>query len=111
MQSTLTMRELDSYSEAGSVAEEVLRSIRTVVAFGGENKEFARYATRLQGAHKAGKKKGALSGIGEGIMQFFLYGCSAVAMWYGVSLILADRDKSNDQKEYTPAVLMIVRII
>lgn len=106
----MTAKELDSYSEAGSVAEEVLRSIRTVVAFGGENKELARYATRLQGAQKAGQRKGAFSGIGEGILQFFLYGCSAIAIWYGVSLILDDRDKPAEEKEYTPAVLMIVSL-
>jgi len=31
-----------SYSDAGAVAEEVLSSVRTVVAFGGEDREVAR---------------------------------------------------------------------
>ncbi|XP_055701826.1 multidrug resistance protein homolog 65-like [Phlebotomus papatasi] len=35
----LTEREAESYSVAGSIAEEVFNSIRTVVAFGGEDKE------------------------------------------------------------------------
>lgn len=90
------------------MAEEVLRSIRTVVAFGGEGKEFGRYSTRLQEAQKAGKRKGIFSGIGEGILRFFFYVCNAIAFWYGVSLILDDRDKPPEEKEYTPAVLMIV---
>lgn len=37
-------KEQDQYASAGAVAEEVLSSIRTVFAFGGEKKE----ATRLE---------------------------------------------------------------
>ena len=39
----LTGRELKSYAKAGAVADEVLSSIRTVAAFGGEEKEAERY--------------------------------------------------------------------
>lgn len=42
MQSSLTTQELESYGDAGAVVEEVLSSVRTVVAFGGEDKEVAR---------------------------------------------------------------------
>lgn len=34
--------ELKAYAKAGSVAEEVISSMRTVAAFGGENKEIER---------------------------------------------------------------------
>jgi hypothetical protein len=34
-----TTKELGAYAKAGAVAEEVLSSIRTVVAFGGQTKE------------------------------------------------------------------------
>lgn len=34
--------ELKAYAKAGSIAEEVISSIRTVAAFGGENKELER---------------------------------------------------------------------
>lgn len=44
VQSSLTAQELKAYSIAGVVAEEVLASIRTVVAFGGEEKEINRSA-------------------------------------------------------------------
>ena len=33
---------LDAYASAGAIAEEVLSSIRTVAAFGGEQKEVER---------------------------------------------------------------------
>ena len=38
----LTNEELKSYAKAGKVAEEVIGSIRTVAAFGGETKEAKR---------------------------------------------------------------------
>jgi len=41
--SSESSKELDAYAKAGSVAEEVLSSIRTVVAFGGERKECNRW--------------------------------------------------------------------
>ena len=34
---------MSAYAKAGTFAEEVLSSIRTVVAFGGQNKEVERY--------------------------------------------------------------------
>jgi len=40
--STVTTKELTAYAKAGAVAEEVLSSIRTVVAFGGQQKESIR---------------------------------------------------------------------
>ena len=36
-------REMNAYSEAGSVAEEVISNINTVIAFGGQHKEVQRY--------------------------------------------------------------------
>lgn len=41
-QSALTEKELAAYGKAGSVAEEVLSAIRTVVGFGGQAKEVLR---------------------------------------------------------------------
>lgn len=40
----LTGWELQAYAKAGAVADEVLSSIRTVAAFGGEKKEVERLA-------------------------------------------------------------------
>lgn len=41
-QTALTEKELAAYSKAGSIAEEVLSGIRTVIAFGGQQKEVER---------------------------------------------------------------------
>ncbi|XP_046818265.1 multidrug resistance protein homolog 49 isoform X1 [Vespa crabro] len=106
VQSSLTALELAAYGQAGSVAEEVLGAIRTVIAFNGEQKEVDRYAEKLLPAEKTGIKRGMWSGVGGGVMWFIIYLSYALAFWYGVQLILEDRPK--EYKEYTPAVLVIV---
>lgn len=106
MQSSLTAKELKSYSTASQIAEEVFSSIRTVVAFGGQAKESARYDEKLEPAERTGTLKGMYSGMGGGLMWGFIYCCYALAFWYGLELILADRHLEH--KEYTPAVLIIV---
>lgn len=106
VQSSLSAMELAAYGQAGSVAEEVLASIRTVVAFNGEEKEVERYLEKLAPAEKSGIRRSMWSGIGGGVMWLIIYLSYALAFWYGVKLILNDR--SNEDKEYTPAVLVIV---
>ncbi|KAM3965965.1 multidrug resistance protein homolog 49 [Aphomia sociella] len=106
IQSSLTTQELTAYSIAGVIAEEVLSSIRTVVAFGGEQKEIDRYSARLLPAKKTGTKKGIWSGLGSGVMWLIIYATYALAFWYGVGLILESRHE--EKPVYTPAVLMII---
>lgn len=105
-QSILTNWELKSYSLAGSVAEEVLSSIRTVVAFGGEKKELDRYSNRLSAAEQNGSRKGLFTGLGIGIMWLITYCVYAIALWYGARLIVDSRE--NEFREYTPNTLIIV---
>lgn len=102
----MTARETDAYSVAADLVEEVVGGIRTVVAFCGEKSERERYEKLLIPARKASKRKGLSSGIGDGIMRFLFFASNAVAYWYGVQLVLNDRDKVD--KTYTPTVLMIV---
>lgn len=106
IQNTLNEKELASYSSAGDVADEVLSGIRTVTAFGGEKKELNRYKERLQMSLQSGQKKGLYSGLSGGCMWMLTYWSYSVAFWYGVYLIMLDRDE--EVKQYTPAVLMII---
>lgn len=107
-QARLTKKEIDTYAVAANLMEEVLGGIRTVVAFCGEKREIERYDKLLVPAQKAGVRKGLSTGIGDGIMRFLFFGSNALAYWYGVRLVLNDRDKP--EKDYTPAVLMIVSV-
>ncbi len=44
---SLSKDESENYAEAGGVAEEVLSSVRTVVAFGGQEKEVSLSGQRV----------------------------------------------------------------
>mgnify|MGYP001210160287 CR=1 FL=1 len=52
------------YASAGSVADEVIRMIRTIIAFDTQEREIERYSKELEGARKAGEKGGLVQGIG-----------------------------------------------
>lgn len=106
MESQMVEKELKAYSEAGSQAEEVLGAIRTVVAFGGEKNEIERYQVRLKSAEICGMKKGIYSGLGGGVTNFVIFCCFALALWYGITLIIEDYYKVT--QDYTPAVLVII---
>lgn len=54
-----------AYAEAGAIAGEALSAIRTVVAFGGEDKVHKRYTEKLGNAEKVGIKKSSAIGCGE----------------------------------------------
>nr|KAF6417727.1 ATP binding cassette subfamily B member 5 [Rousettus aegyptiacus] len=85
---SLTSKELKAYSKAGAVAEEVLSSIRTVVAFGAQEKEIQRYTQNLKYAKDVGIKKAIASKLSLGAVYFFMNGTYGLAFWYGTSLIL-----------------------
>ncbi|KAK2720057.1 hypothetical protein QYM36_004086, partial [Artemia franciscana] len=86
--SNLAEKESQAYSKAGGIAEEVISGIRTVVAFGGAEKEVERYQKSLVSAQEAGIKRGQLTGISLGISMLVLYGAYALAFWFGTKLIL-----------------------
>ncbi|XP_042330140.1 ATP-dependent translocase ABCB1 isoform X2 [Sceloporus undulatus] len=83
-----TNKELAAYAKAGSVAEEVLTAIRTVIAFGGEKKEIQRYHKNLEEAKNIGIKKAITANISIGIAFLLIYASYALAFWYGTTLIL-----------------------
>ncbi|XP_032757840.1 bile salt export pump isoform X2 [Rattus rattus] len=94
-----TELELKAYAKAGSIADEVLSSIRTVAAFGGENKEVERYEKNLVFAQRWGIWKGMVMGFFTGYMWCLIFFCYALAFWYGSTLVL-------DEEEYTPGTLV-----
>ncbi|KAF6726718.1 Bile salt export pump [Oryzias melastigma] len=95
----LTGRELKAYAKAGAVADEVLSSIRTVAAFGGEEKEAERYDRNLVEAQNWGVKKGSIIGVFQGYLWCIIFLCYALAFWYGSKLVI-------DTKELSPGDLI-----
>ncbi|XP_068101684.1 bile salt export pump-like [Hyperolius riggenbachi] len=97
----LTGRELKAYAKAGSVADEVLSSIRTVAAFGGEQREADRYDKNLVTAQAWGIRKGMIIGFFQGYMWCIIFLCYSLAFWYGSKLVI-------DTQELTPGSLLQV---
>nr|CAD7571680.1 unnamed protein product [Timema californicum] len=89
--SALSRKELEVYGQAGSIAEEVLSSIRTVVAFGGESKEVDRYQVNLGAAKDNNIKRGFFTGLGFGGLWFCIYSNYAFSFWYAVGLVIESK--------------------
>lgn len=106
IQSRLTSTEQTSYAKSGNVAEEAFNNIRTVMAFNGTKKEIERYVDGLSEARVAGKKRGAISGLGLGLMWLIIYASYALAFWYGSKLIIEGR--SEKDPAYKPSNMIVV---
>ncbi|XP_069585914.1 ATP-binding cassette sub-family B member 5-like [Ranitomeya imitator] len=91
MMVSLTSKELSVYAKAGAVAEEVLSSIRTVVAFGGQEKELKRYTNNLGEAKKLGIKKAIASQLALGFVYLIVYASYGLGFWYGTILVLGNQ--------------------
>ncbi|KAK9762520.1 hypothetical protein K7432_011664 [Basidiobolus ranarum] len=89
--SKYVQRALDHYSVSGTLAEEVISSIRTATAFGQQKKLSEMYNQNLELARKQGVKKALASGIGIGVIFFTLYNVYGLTFWLGGRLL-----NSND---------------
>lgn len=76
-----TAKEQSAYARAGAVAEEVFSSIRTVIAFGGEEKEAQRYGSELGAALRVGVTRGVANGILIGLIMGLFFSSYALAFW------------------------------
>ncbi|NXL60490.1 MDR1 protein, partial [Chordeiles acutipennis] len=88
--SAFTDKEQAAYAKAGAVAEEVLAAVRTVIAFGGQEKEIKRYHKNLDDAKQIGIKKAITANISMGAAFLLVYASYALAFWYGTTLVLTD---------------------
>ncbi|KAJ2718505.1 hypothetical protein GGI07_005726 [Coemansia sp. Benny D115] len=81
----------NSYAEAGGVADEVLSSIKTVMAFDGQDRELKRYREKILGARAQGIKKAYVLGGCMGFIMFSIYSVYALGFWYGGKLAREDK--------------------
>ncbi|KAH9123901.1 hypothetical protein AeMF1_005243 [Aphanomyces euteiches] len=82
---------VEAYAEAGGIAEESLRDIKTVQMFNAMDTMADKYMTALFRTEKAGVKKGLAVGVGTGVMYFFMLCTYAVGMYYGAVRITNDQ--------------------
>ncbi|KAI0228610.1 ATP-dependent translocase ABCB1, partial [Lamellibrachia satsuma] len=102
----MTFKQGKAYKKAGSIAKEVLSSIRTVAAFGGESKDAIRYQECLLSARKIGIIKGTLTGLSLGCMWFCNFSMVGLANWYGTSLVVSDTGTSAGNVIFVMMVIL-----
>ena len=74
------------YSRAGTIAQDALGSIKTILAFGAQAKIVALYDELLQVAYKRGMKKSVFLGIIFSSQTFLTISGTALAFWEGSRL-------------------------
>uniref|UniRef100_A0AC35U4S4 Multidrug resistance protein 1 n=1 Tax=Rhabditophanes sp. KR3021 TaxID=114890 RepID=A0AC35U4S4_9BILA len=93
-------KEMQLYGKAGSIAEEVIGGVRTVISFNGQQREIDRYSVNLRGAAKEGTLKGALISGNMGIIMLFMFVAMAVSFYFGTHLVI--------DKDITPGMVFAV---
>lgn len=89
-------QSLASYAEGGTVAEEVISSVRNAIAFGTQDKLARQYDKHLANAEKFGSKNKTALAIMVGAMFLVIYLNYGLAFWMG-SRFLVDGDISLSQ--------------
>lgn len=74
------------YAKAAAVVEECLYAMRTVVAFGGEKRELARFGEAVEQTRKGGVRNGLKIGAGMGYTMAVVFCGYALAFYFGMTL-------------------------
>ncbi|XP_017412102.1 ABC transporter B family member 21 isoform X2 [Vigna angularis] len=77
-----------AYSEAATVVEQTIGSIRTVASFTGEKQAVAQYNRYLTKAYRISVQEGVVSGFGMGSFQLFSICTYGLAVWFGGKMVL-----------------------
>ncbi|XP_067658455.1 ATP-dependent translocase ABCB1-like isoform X1 [Haliotis asinina] len=104
---SFSKREQEKYAEAGSVAEEVLSCVRTVISFNGQKQEIKRYSRALVDSKKLGIRKAAITGVGMGITLFVMFSAYALAFWFG-STEVAKWQETDMEEGLSPGTVFTV---
>jgi len=75
-----------SYAKAAVVVEEVLYAVRTVVSFGGEKREIARFEVQAERARAGGARSRLIAGAGMGYIWCMMFMAYALAFYAGMML-------------------------
>ena len=96
------------YAKAGGVAEEVLTSIRTVTAFGQQDRESKRYDGYLDEGRKKGLKVSIQVGLGISLVLCSLFLCYSLAIYIGGILVRNQVWNSSTQSIYNGADIYVI---
>ena len=81
-----TIEEFKSYGKAGSIAQEILSSLRTVISLGIQEKEIKKYEENLHVAEDTTMKKGIYTGLFQGLSGLLANAMFGIGIYYGTYL-------------------------
>ena len=81
------------------------------MAFGGQQKELDRYKEHLITARDNNIKRSLFTAINNALMWFLVYGSYALSFYYGIKLIVDERDLPETERVYTPGNMITVSIL
>ncbi|KAL3658797.1 hypothetical protein V7S43_016165 [Phytophthora oleae] len=90
-----THNGMQSYAEAGAVAQESLSNIRTVHMFNSVQHFIEKYSRALEGATNAGIKKAFAVGWGSGLMCMMIFLMYALGFFLGAVFVARDQLDGN----------------
>ena len=96
------------YEKAGGVAEEVLYNLKTVASFGNFKYEENKFNTCIDESKEAGYKDGFRTSMAFFFLFFIIYGCYALAIWYGSVLIFNEETNSFTNEKLGPGDVISV---
>lgn len=96
------------YSVAASAVEECLFAFRTIVSFGGENKELTRYSDAVKKARAGGVKNNIRTGVGMGYTEAVMTLIYALALWYGMTLVYGGTNNPSTDEPWTGGEILTV---
>ena len=82
----------DAYNNAGSIAQEALGAIRTVLGFNGEDRTIKSYVDKLLFAERAGIQKWLYTAVLVGLVTSLMWMMYGLGLWFGAKLIADDMD-------------------
>lgn len=94
--SKMAAKGQSTYSEATTIVEQTVGSIRTVASFTGEIQAVDNYKVSLKKPYKSSIVESSAAGISLGCTYFLLYSSYALCIWFGSSLILKDGYSGGD---------------
>ncbi|XP_078519788.1 ATP-dependent translocase ABCB1-like isoform X2 [Lissotriton helveticus] len=89
---SISAKEISASAKSGAVAEEVLSSVRTVVAFNGQKKALASYEVNLCAAKTFAMRKAFVTYLSMGISQLLTLATYGLGIWYGTKLTVDEKD-------------------
>ena len=99
-------RSLESYGAGGTVAEEVISSIRNATAFGTQDKLAKQYEAHLKEAEKWGIKTQMIVGLMIGAMFGFMFANYGLGFWMGSRYLVAGEMNVGDVLTILMAILI-----